>query len=769
MSRRRKLNESVYMPIVIIIETAYKDNQTIKITGWLWRRLSGAAAFSAMRIGLAVATLWLALGVTAVAADDATQSPPVNSDWGDLTLEQLVNIEVRSPAGLTEMDPRKVPVALTELDARDVEQSGARNLNQLLEIYVPNVQFLLHHAHQLHLGFRGIISDRDDKYLYQVNGRTMNNRMVLGADDERGLPLLGDIRSVSVVRGPSSSTHGAGALAGVIDVETYNGLTFQGLDLNVREGVVDQYTAAEARYGHKFSDTSGLFLYAGVADVQGAENDYYIGHSYPAANGLPPNVAGKPVNGPIPNLNGPAFDSLWHKVHLSYVAGPLEFWGRFVQDGVVTPPSRSIYTGTRPAGTPLDEWTRGREIRNQQYTATARFKKDLSPTWNLELLQSYDRWAFKDARARTSPRPTRSANEQEAFSRAIAVWTPNDAHSLAFGVEYSHEWFYDPTQADALDLAPVVSNRNWQTDTISLLAEHQWRITDQWTTFLSFRTDKHTYSDWLLSPRSTVVFTPTERDTFKVMAGQSVRRSGDEELWSEWERSRTIPDPETLRSYEVSYERKVTDHWRVGGNAFFEDYNAIGWSSSLGHSLSIGNFQIAGGELLLTYSNASTRVTLSEGVAKLVNASVPKSLGAAGQGITAEPYGYGHDLTEWAPFITKLALLHDIGKKWTVSSSLVYYSGFPGAEDYARYNATLAKPATGAPFSDPGYTEPYGPNLYVNLGLEYRPTQQWTIRVDGYNLAALADEKLSKRNYYFRLSEFSVQPASLTVSIRYRF
>jgi iron complex outermembrane receptor protein len=160
---------------------------------------------------------------------------------------------------------------------------------------------------------------------------------------------------------------------------------------------------------------------------------------------------------------------------------------------------------------------------------------------------------------------------------------------------------------------------------------------------------------------------------------------------------------------------------------------------------------------------------LSEGVAKLVNASLPKGLPAAGQGLTAEPYGFGDDLAEWAPFITKLALVHDIGKKWTVSSSLVYYSGFPGAEDYARYAGSFASPPSAAPLSDPGYTGPYGPNLYINLGLEYRPTKNWSIRLDGYNLAALADETLSKRNYYFRLSEFSVQPASLAVSIRYRF
>ena len=34
---------------------------------------------------------------------------------------------------------------------------------------------------------RGIISDREDKYLFQINGRTMNNRMGTGADNERAI------------------------------------------------------------------------------------------------------------------------------------------------------------------------------------------------------------------------------------------------------------------------------------------------------------------------------------------------------------------------------------------------------------------------------------------------------------------------------------------------------------------------------------------------------------------------------------------------------
>jgi iron complex outermembrane receptor protein len=687
-----------------------------------------------------------------------------------MSLEELLNVEVRSPAGLTAMDARRVPVDMTVLEARDIQQSGARDINSLLEIYVPNAQFILHHSNTLHMGFRGIISDREDKYLYQVNGVTMNSRMLNGSDNERGLPLMGDINTVNVVRGPASSTHGAGAIIGVIDVETHTGLTFQGLDLRVNEGFVDEYTTGEIRYGKKFSETSGLFLYYGTADVQGAASDYFIGKSYAAKNGLPANIAGQPYEGPMANLGGTGLEAPVQKLHLSYVNGPWEVWGRYVTDGGESRPNREIYTNNKPADVPLDVWTHGRDEENQQGTTTVRFKTDLSPTWNLELLQSYDMFAFRDQRAGFKfTSPVRHGYEQQLFSRAIATWTPSKAQSLAFGAEYSHMWFYDPAQSDALDKAPVVTDRAWETNTISLLAEDQWKINEQWTSILSFRTDKSTFSEWLMSPRGALVFMPTDRDTFKAMAGQSVRRGDDEELWGQWERSNTIPSPETLRTYEVSYDRKMTEQLQLSLNAFYEDYAGIGWIASQYADGSLGKFQIAGGEMGLTYKSDNTRIVLSEGVSTLVHASLPAGLAAAGQGVTAAPYGFGNDLAEWAPSITKLSLIQDLTKDVTANVSAVYYSGFPGARDYARYASTLASPPSAVPLSDAGYTVPYGPNLYINAGLEYRPNKQLTIRLDGYNLAGLISEKLSKRNYYFRTSEYSEEPAAVRLSVIYRF
>jgi outer membrane receptor protein involved in Fe transport len=574
-----------------------------------------------------------------------------------------------------------------------------------------------------------------------------------------------------VVSGPASATYGSGALAGVIDVTPFTGLTYQGADVNVRQGIVNQYTATELRFGRKFSDDSGLFMYFGYAQVQGADAPMYFGNNYAAKNGLPANVVGQPFSGgPIANLNQSAYDAPFYRAYIDYVSGPFEVWTRFIQDGEDTRPARNIYTSTKPAGEPLDQWLQGREIKNQVGSTAVSYKKDLSDQWNLQLLQSYDIWMAKDQRAGVSQNEPQASNyENQLFSRAIATWTPESAESLAFGTEYSHEWYHDPPRSNALDAAPVVTTRDWNTDTISFLAEEQYKFNKEWTGFLSARTDKNTYTNWLLSPRATVVYTPTDKDTFKFIAGIAVRRQDDEYIWGQWFRTRTYAQPETLGTLEYAYEHKFTDEWSAGGNAFFEDYHPVGFDPSSQTASTLGHFQIAGGEVDVSYRTDATRVTFSEGISSLVYGSVPGGSPAASQGISSSPYGFGNQLESWAPSITKLAITQDISRQWSASGSVVYYSGFPGAQDYAHYAATLTSPPGGVPLSAPGYSKPYGPNMYLNLGLQYSPNEHWTFRVDGYNLMDLDDPFLSKRNYILRESEFSVQPASLGLEARYKF
>ncbi len=99
-------------------------------------------------------------------------------------------------------------------------------LDELFEIYVPNVQ-VMRHSTQPHMGIRGIINEREDKYLFRVN-----QHIQMGAMSERDLPMLTDIDYIDFVRGAGSAIYCA--IAGAVNIVTFKGTTFQGLDVTAR-------------------------------------------------------------------------------------------------------------------------------------------------------------------------------------------------------------------------------------------------------------------------------------------------------------------------------------------------------------------------------------------------------------------------------------------------------------------------------------------------------------------------------------------------------
>jgi outer membrane receptor protein involved in Fe transport len=413
----------------------------------------------------------------------------------------------------------------------------------------------------------------------------------------------------------------------------------------------------------------------------------------------------------------------------------------------------------------LEAAAKGRRNLSQQFTLASKYKKDLSDLFTLETFLSYGVYKYRlwlyDIYPESDDR-----KERELYGRVLGTWTLSDKQSAALGLEYSHMWFdgapigYGP--------APGIhpESDSWQTDTVSLLAEHQWHLTDEWTTFASARADKHTYTGWLVSPRLAVVYKSGSRDTYKLIAARALRRNGDGELRREHELTDEEGTTESLDSLEFRFDRQHDPHWKFGLGLFVQQNEAIGFSASLNHSVGVGTFKMWGIEPEISFRTDKTRLTLSHGYTQLISTSLdtPDTI----QSITAEPYDYGDDLANWANHITKFALIHDFDQTWSASTSLRVYWGFPGAEALADWNGSLSSPLSVA-WDDPGYDEAYGPSVYWNTGLEYRPAKNLTLRADAYNVLGWFDEKLNKRSYYFRGSEYSVEAAAVALSARLEF
>ncbi len=193
------------------------------------------------------------------------------TDLTDLSIEDLMNVEIKSTATLTDTKPRLVPAAVTTITAEQIRASGARSLFELLDIYVPNLQIISHHWESDHVGLRGIINDRDDKYLLLVNGRNINEHTHFGAISERDLVMLQDIHHIDIVRGPGSALYGPGAVSMVINIVTYNADTFKGTEVTGRTGAIEEFYSGEVKHSQPFDDNDGgLFMYTGVGKYDGA-------------------------------------------------------------------------------------------------------------------------------------------------------------------------------------------------------------------------------------------------------------------------------------------------------------------------------------------------------------------------------------------------------------------------------------------------------------------------------------------------------------------
>src|SRR6266404_4885620 len=93
------------------------------------------------RVGrICVLGVWLLAGVCpfAGAQSDAGEKPV-----SEMSLEDLIKVQV-AVGTLGGSAMREVPATVTTITSQDIKESGARNLDELLEIYVPNMLYLRH-------------------------------------------------------------------------------------------------------------------------------------------------------------------------------------------------------------------------------------------------------------------------------------------------------------------------------------------------------------------------------------------------------------------------------------------------------------------------------------------------------------------------------------------------------------------------------------------------------------------------------------------------
>lgn len=699
---------------------------------------------------------------------------------------------------LTATPRRTIPAATTRITQQMIRSSGARDLFELLDIYVPNLQWIRHNWQPTNMGLRGLISDRDEKYLLLVNGRVMNERTHYGAFSERDLVMLDDIEHIDVIRGPGSMIYGLGAVSMVISIVTENATTFQGTAATGKAGFFEEFYSGEIKHGKVFSKDTSLYLYAGFSEYLGArqkDSPLVFGSDGITQWDLP--IERGVVKYGI-NRDQAAYRGLPHlKFHAELKHKDFDFWIRYTRGGR----QYSLAQGTVMAYQRYDDvnevWYYKEDNKHpeyftnqpgngyQQLTAYGSYHQEVSDTLTMDYALSYDMFDYEKTYYRADYLVGEgytwcfSHREDEYLAKALARWTPNSRHSVALGVENSYEIFglRSPGFPHAKPIIEpeykVVKGRGtdrWRTYTFSVFGEHQWNINEEWTTFLGTRLDKGTYTNPMYSHRASAVHTPTDQDTFKVLLSRSVRQGFVEDMRVDRRKVSGHNKAERLHSLELRYEREHTNELRMATSFFWHDLEVSSWNSSAKKVDIVGEEELWGFEAEASYNTERMQVLFSHGYVKLSDFELAEA--GLGQNITSKPYGYGDDLANWSNHVTKLYAKYKLTPQWNIDGSLRVYWGFPGARDHVdRYyeQSVAASTPKKRSLRAPGYNAPYEQSIFLNLGLEYNKTENLQVRLDGYGLLGWLDKDFNKRLFYGTDSSYRSRAAALALTVRYYF
>ena len=439
-----------------------------------------------------------------------------------MSFDELAQITVVESASLTQTSIEKSPSSVTVITREMIENSGARSMNELFSIFIPGVHFAARESNSALIFNRGdnLFSQR---YITLVNGRVMDSSVFSTASTERFISTLGDVDRIEFIRGPGAALYGPGAQSGVINIITLNGETFQGTDVKVRQGFTERFSNFEFRTGHKINESENIFFYYGMDYYKGANPDdspLYQAFSFNGAR------AGERLDDGVGNYQAAYRELPRHKLHLEYHVEDLEIWFRYLREG------------TNSTEQFVNEDRDSRAVTGsgfQQLTLHAKYSKELTDTLNWHLELGYDSLGLtRIRRLKGDPDRTRREGREDHYRvKNTLLWTAGD-HQLAFGNEIFRKKVGNDTLNNSYgNLGPGNSTESFYTTDYSFFAEHQWQFSESWTSFVGGHVNKHSYTDYVYSPKLALVYNENDWNV-KFIFNRSSRSNREFELRDDW-------------------------------------------------------------------------------------------------------------------------------------------------------------------------------------------------------------------------------------------
>ena len=219
---------------------------------------SGNKYSDIVTIGFGIGLLFLIFAISGPSKSSAAVPPAALPSLKQLSLEELINVEVTSVAR-KEQRVGDTAAAIFVITQEDIRRSGATSIPEALRL-APGVTVSRIDGNSWAVGIRGFGTGFSRSVLVLIDGRSVYTPLFAGVFWEAQDTLLEDIDRIEVIRGPGGTIWGANAVNGVVNIITRSAAETQGL-LVTGGGGSEEKGFGSLRYGGKIGQDFSYRLY----------------------------------------------------------------------------------------------------------------------------------------------------------------------------------------------------------------------------------------------------------------------------------------------------------------------------------------------------------------------------------------------------------------------------------------------------------------------------------------------------------------------------
>jgi outer membrane receptor for ferrienterochelin and colicins len=493
------------------------------------------------------------------------------ADTGDLaglSLEQLMDMNVHSVFGASKYEQRvtQAPSSISIVTAEDIRRFGYTNLADVLSgvrgLYVTNDR------NYTYLGVRGFLrpGDYTTRVLVLIDGHRLNDNVYdSGAIGREAMLDVELIDRVEVIRGPSSSVYGSSAFLGVINVITKRGRDIDGAEVGFDLDTQDTYRT-RATYGETFAN--GVDFMVSASHYSSAGWNFY----YPEFDQRSSDHRFAGNNGVAAGLDDESAVKFFTSLRYGDFNASLYYSDRRKQ--VPTASFDNIF------GDP------GEKTDDSASYIELGYEHALSSTTDLKVRGFYDLFTYTGTYPNDYALPGDPPDRVVFVDEMTGRWAgtevqltakPNERYTFVLGSEYRINIRENQSSYDDIEPRYYYLDREDDSEVASFFAQGEARLRDDFTVTAGLRYDHyHSTFDGTVNPRLALIYNPTGTSAVKLLYGEAFRAPNPyERYYNPAQADAPELQPETIKTYELVYERYFDSKYRLSLSGYSYDIDGL--------------------------------------------------------------------------------------------------------------------------------------------------------------------------------------------------